>query len=499
VQVNKKLEVCKFYLNGYCAKNTNCTYMHAEFPCKFYHTNKECLNGINCRFSHAPLTPEMRDLFEKYLKECDETPVTKKPSLLGSPPRHLKDQQDKLAEHGKKQTLSVSTQRAGLLPLPIPSLLSKQITTPSNIPSLMDIPIAVQIKPVQQIKSLPYFCQDIDERSAPAPISTDIDERAQPQLHADSNSIFAKLLQQQQQQQQIQIPSLVSDIFTNYTNTPTTTTTIPIVTSESLLSNLFNHNNNYMKEEKLTIDDSDASIEIDARTDGTLPYIIYPIDVEPSSLWTHPPVTNTTTSNSNDSECIDPRIEFYSNKANNKYLNDKTNLQMLENNQLLASSLMSSSSSSALSPPPPQQQSVLSLDDLKAKCKDYRDPRLLRNESMVNDLINIQMSKATTSLLSSLPDLKLPTSKPLMEQFTGVSQFKGNTNYVDANNVVKLSIEDYKRKLNKPDDYSQKTFSYSPQQQHQQIPSYSVTNLTNSMNDIKPPQSLHELLKNFPS
>ena len=91
----------------------------------------------------------------------------------------------------------------------------------------------------------------------------------------------------------------------------------------------------------------------------------------------------------------------------------------------------------------------------------------------------------------------------------------------DSNNVVKLSIQDYKRKLQKPnaDEFSnqkqsldQYSYSYNhqQQQQHQQkideqlylprIPSY-ASNITNPLIEITPPQckSLHELLKNFPS
>lgn len=48
-----KLELCKFYLMDCCAKGDKCSYMHSEFPCKFYHAGLNCAQGENCKFAHG--------------------------------------------------------------------------------------------------------------------------------------------------------------------------------------------------------------------------------------------------------------------------------------------------------------------------------------------------------------------------------------------------------------------------------------------------------------
>lgn len=62
---SQRHQVCKFYVQGRCIKRKNCTYMHDEFPCKFYYlginhpnnNNNDTLNAENetfCKFSHGP-------------------------------------------------------------------------------------------------------------------------------------------------------------------------------------------------------------------------------------------------------------------------------------------------------------------------------------------------------------------------------------------------------------------------------------------------------------
>ncbi|KAL5006978.1 hypothetical protein ScPMuIL_015784 [Solemya velum] len=88
----KKPDICKFYLNGSCSKGDYCVFMHN-------------ILGDNCRFNHDPLTEETRPLFEKLMNDNrgemmeEEEPISNRPhrpSLLGSPPRHIKEQVERM-------------------------------------------------------------------------------------------------------------------------------------------------------------------------------------------------------------------------------------------------------------------------------------------------------------------------------------------------------------------------------------------------------------------
>lgn len=70
---------------------SNCPYLHKEFPCKYFHTNTTCHEGINCRFSHEPLTDEMRKVLKQHLNPKEKTELVKKEKvLLGDPTSTMK-------------------------------------------------------------------------------------------------------------------------------------------------------------------------------------------------------------------------------------------------------------------------------------------------------------------------------------------------------------------------------------------------------------------------
>jgi hypothetical protein len=124
------------------------------------------------------------------------------------------------------------------------------------------------------------------------------------------------------------------------------------------------------------------------------------------------------------------------------------------------------------------------------------------------------------SLLSQLPDFQQPKET---NQFGGSQSRAGsliNSQQNDSNSIVKLSIEDYKRKLQKPSVNSMSNGASTNLGLHkpsQANDSSSVNNTTSNSNgnngnnssslpsipsyavNLQAPQSLHELLRNFQS
>ncbi|XP_017054521.1 protein suppressor of sable [Drosophila ficusphila] len=65
----RKLELCKFYLMDCCAKRDKCSYMHKEFPCKYYYLGMDCYAGADCLFHHGePLTEQLRNILLKHME-----------------------------------------------------------------------------------------------------------------------------------------------------------------------------------------------------------------------------------------------------------------------------------------------------------------------------------------------------------------------------------------------------------------------------------------------
>lgn len=64
VQIEKRMDCCKFYIVGACINGDKCLYYHHEWPCKFFHSKGYCKAGDECKFSHAEITnEEMKKVF----------------------------------------------------------------------------------------------------------------------------------------------------------------------------------------------------------------------------------------------------------------------------------------------------------------------------------------------------------------------------------------------------------------------------------------------------
>ena len=131
-RATRKMEICKFFLLGFCAKAKNCLYMHSEFPCKHYY--------LDIMGQHDPSTcllmhggPLSNDLQKILLKHINTAP----PEILGNFPKfkqsqaremlriqneklkvlaetggHLKDIQNVLAQ--RTSVDEISTEKLGL-------------------------------------------------------------------------------------------------------------------------------------------------------------------------------------------------------------------------------------------------------------------------------------------------------------------------------------------------------------------------------------------------
>jgi hypothetical protein len=287
---------------------------------------------------------------------------------------------------------------------------------------------------------------------------------------------------------------------------------------------------------------------------GEFPYELIEIDIEPSKLWTYPPLDKSfemLDNNNPDQEC-DPRIKYYSNKSN--LLNIANfQLQMLNQNKLQQQQLENQSIQTPTSPGS-QQKTETSAAQLVANLTKtansltnrITDPRLAsrttttsnlnannlsptrplspNKSEVLNNLImpllqqqqntNQQSANArqTSALLSQLADFQAPTketqriqqqaSQPLLQQQS------------NDNNVVKLSIEDYKRKLQKPSSNNSANKLNELSSNANTFMTTANTTATTNTNtttnsslpsipsyvvNLQAPQSLHELLKNFQS
>lgn len=52
-------------MNGLCSKGAACFFNHdtTTYPCRFFHLERHCKAGPDCRFSHDPIREEDLDEF----------------------------------------------------------------------------------------------------------------------------------------------------------------------------------------------------------------------------------------------------------------------------------------------------------------------------------------------------------------------------------------------------------------------------------------------------
>ncbi|CAH1134797.1 unnamed protein product [Ceutorhynchus assimilis] len=151
-----KLELCKFYLMDCCAKGENCSYMHSEFPCKFYHTGLNCENGKDCKFAHGkPLSQGLKQILFKHIETAPRDILQGFPRLTRDEALNLinqtqKNMHDQLnttngSEPASTTTTSTSPQQ-GLGMYRETSATERSGSPeefPGGIPSLFDISVPV--------------------------------------------------------------------------------------------------------------------------------------------------------------------------------------------------------------------------------------------------------------------------------------------------------------------------------------------------------------------
>lgn len=124
----KKMELCKFWLMECCAKREKCSYMHGDFPCKYYYLGLKCINR-DCKFKHGkPLEDNIKQIL---LKHLDTAPK----EILGDFPRIGR-------ENATKMMAQTHIKLCQEFNIPCPE------AEKSKIPSLLDI----SIQPPDSIK-----------------------------------------------------------------------------------------------------------------------------------------------------------------------------------------------------------------------------------------------------------------------------------------------------------------------------------------------------------
>lgn len=123
-QPPRKMELCKFYLMDCCAKRDKCLYMHADFPCKYYHTGLPCIYKDECKFAHGkPLTESLKSILLKHIESAPK-------EILGDFPRLNRDGALKMIQTTQAKLIQQFPETVETQEKVIPSLFELNIPNP---------------------------------------------------------------------------------------------------------------------------------------------------------------------------------------------------------------------------------------------------------------------------------------------------------------------------------------------------------------------------------
>ena len=569
-----------------------------------------CTAGSSCRFSHSPITdPLLLESFERYIKETgggssslehlpNPTPPVKVP-LLG-PPSSQQQLAAGLIDSTSTLLKPSGNKKAPLLPPPTSVSAAKPVFQDVDeriIPLSRDIDERAtalpksHVSPLQPLLGSPPSTVAAAIVTAPLPplqpvyspeefleskyetVKKELIIKIMKAVADDDGGIFSqipkqtltdllvKLLNSNVHSAELGLETIVALLATITAAGASSSLTRPEVSQDNDLriqqqpkksANVPGEKEEDDEDEyRFHMDftrnsDSDEQV-IDAMVDE-IPYHLYDIDIEPSKLWTtmakmHP---NHYLDSTNSDQEIDPRIKYYSNRAN---LHNVSNFH----NQLLQKEQQEAAVASVTAPAQPvSQQAPTSPNSTKNSIVKpsgkVADPRLLKasanhqsspnsdgdnhngissqitSNASKSDLLAMQTKQLNNSLLSSLPDINLDLQKSfntLLNSNTNntvsSSSNSANGNINNNNSTVKLSIADYKRKLQKPSNGSGANFSengignsatsnFSSNNGGTVSSEASSSSIVSSLPaipaytfNLQAPQSLHELLKNFQS
>lgn len=138
-EMEPQKKLCRYYYLDNCMRAENCSFMHSEFPCKFYYFGYECKDGNNCKLLHGPaLDPEMKQALWHHVMSAPANLLQRFPCFpqilleKNFEDRHnelIQMEQEGLLEVGEK---SIETQEEGVSNPVSSTLLSEVIKTVSK-------------------------------------------------------------------------------------------------------------------------------------------------------------------------------------------------------------------------------------------------------------------------------------------------------------------------------------------------------------------------------